>query len=35
MLNEAAVTSLGFKSPQDAIGKLVETKNGRGKEISE
>jgi len=31
ILNEAAVTSLGFKNPQDAIGKLVETKNGRGK----
>ncbi|MDF2431271.1 MAG: putative transport system permease protein [Mucilaginibacter sp.] len=31
MLNEAAVTSLGFKNPEDAIGKLVETKNARGK----
>lgn len=31
MLNEAAVTPLGFKNPQDAIGKLVETKNGRGR----
>lgn len=31
MLNEAAVTSLGFTSPKDALGKLVETKNGRGK----
>jgi putative ABC transport system permease protein len=31
MLNEAAVTSLGFKNPQDAIGKLVETRNGRGR----
>ena len=31
MLNEAAVTSLGFKNPEDAIGKLVETKNGRGR----
>jgi putative ABC transport system permease protein len=31
MLNEAAVVSLGFKSPQDAIGKLVETKNGHGR----
>jgi putative ABC transport system permease protein len=31
MLNEAAVISLGFKNPQDAIGKLVETKNGRGR----
>lgn len=31
MLNEAAVASLGFKNPQDAIGKLVETKNGRGR----
>jgi putative ABC transport system permease protein len=31
MLNEAAVTSLGFKNSQDAIGKLVETKNGRGR----
>ncbi|MDB5139003.1 MAG: yknZ 1 [Mucilaginibacter sp.] len=31
MLNEAALTSLGFKNPDDAIGKLVETKNARGK----
>ena len=31
MLNEASVTSLGFKNPEDAIGKLVETKNGRGR----
>ncbi|ASU36242.1 ABC transporter permease [Mucilaginibacter xinganensis] len=31
MLNEAAVVSLGFKNAQDAIGKLVETKNGRGR----
>jgi putative ABC transport system permease protein len=31
MLNQAAVVSLGFKSPQDAIGKILETKNGRGK----
>ncbi|HEY4194969.1 MAG TPA: ABC transporter permease [Mucilaginibacter sp.] len=31
LLNEAAVISLGFKDPQDAIGKLVETKNGRGR----
>jgi putative ABC transport system permease protein len=31
MLNEAAVPSLGFKNAQDAIGKLVETKNGRGR----
>lgn len=31
MLNEAAVISLGFNSSKDAIGKLVETKNGRGK----
>jgi putative ABC transport system permease protein len=31
MLNEAAVTSLGFKNAQDAVGKLVETKNGRGR----
>jgi len=31
MLNEAAVTSLGFKDPKDAIGKLVETRNGRGR----
>ena len=31
MLNETAVTSLGFKDAQDAIGKLVETKNGRAR----
>ncbi|MDR3695242.1 ABC transporter permease [Mucilaginibacter sp.] len=31
MLNEAAVTSLGFKNAKEAIGKLVETKNGRGR----
>ncbi|MET3978652.1 putative ABC transport system permease protein [Mucilaginibacter sp. UYP25] len=31
MLNEAALLSLGFKSPQDAIGKIVRTKNGRGR----
>lgn len=31
MLNEAALLSLGFKSPQDAIGKIVQTKNGRGR----
>src|SRR6202000_1679835 len=31
LLNEAAVTSLGFKNPEDAIVKLVETKNGRGR----
>ncbi|TWR30263.1 FtsX-like permease family protein [Mucilaginibacter pallidiroseus] len=31
ILNEAAVTSLGFKSPQDAIGKIINTKNGRGR----
>lgn len=31
MLNEAALVSLGFKSPQDAIGKIVQTKNGRGR----
>ena len=31
MLNEAAVTSFGFKNPQDAIGKLIETRNGRGR----
>lgn len=31
LLNEAAVISLGFKNPQDAIGKFVETKNGRGR----
>ncbi len=31
MLNQAAIVSLGFKSPQDAIGKLVETKNSRGR----
>jgi putative ABC transport system permease protein len=31
LLNEAAVISLGFKNPQDAVGKFVETKNGRGR----
>jgi putative ABC transport system permease protein len=31
MLNEAAVLSLGFKSPQDAVGKIIQTKNGRGR----
>jgi putative ABC transport system permease protein len=31
MLNEAAVVSLGFKNAQDAVGKLIETKNGRGR----
>ena len=31
MLNVAAVASLGFKDAKDAIGKLVETRNGRGK----
>jgi putative ABC transport system permease protein len=31
MLNEAAVVSLGFKNAHDAIGKFIETKNGRGR----
>ncbi|QHS55647.1 ABC transporter permease [Mucilaginibacter sp. 14171R-50] len=31
MLNEAAVLSLGYKSPQDAVGKIIQTKNGRGR----
>ncbi|MEO6979735.1 MAG: FtsX-like permease family protein, partial [Mucilaginibacter sp.] len=31
LLNEAAITSLGFKNPKDAIGKFIETKNGRGR----
>ncbi|MBD1394233.1 ABC transporter permease [Mucilaginibacter glaciei] len=31
MLNEAAVVSLGFKNANDAIGKIIQTKNGRGK----
>ncbi len=31
MLNEAALISLGFKNPQDAIGKILQTKNGRGR----
>ena len=31
MLNEAAVVSLGFKNAHDAVGKFVETKNGRGR----
>jgi putative ABC transport system permease protein len=33
MLNDAAVISLGFKNPQDAIGKMVETKNGSGRKF--
>ncbi|HEY4876756.1 MAG TPA: ABC transporter permease [Puia sp.] len=33
MLNESAVISLGFKNPQDAIGKMVETKNGHGRKF--
>ncbi len=33
ILNEAAVVSLGFKNPQDAVGKMVETKNGRGRKF--
>jgi putative ABC transport system permease protein len=31
MLNQAAVVSLGFKDAQDAIGKIIQTKNGRGR----
>ncbi|WP_374949514.1 ABC transporter permease [Mucilaginibacter sp.] len=31
MLNEAAAVSLGFKNAQEAIGKVVQTKNGRGR----
>lgn len=31
MLNEAAVVSLGFKNTQDAVGKIIQTKNGRGR----
>jgi putative ABC transport system permease protein len=31
MLNEAAVVSLGFKDVQDAVGKIIQTKNGRGR----
>jgi putative ABC transport system permease protein len=31
MLNEAAVLPLGFISPQDAIGKTIETKNSHGR----
>jgi putative ABC transport system permease protein len=31
MVNEAALTSLGFKNPTEAIGKIVKTKNGRGR----
>jgi putative ABC transport system permease protein len=31
MLNEAAVVSLGFKDGQDAVGKIIQTKNGRGR----
>ena len=31
LLNEAAVAALGFRSPQDAVGKFIENRNGRGK----
>jgi putative ABC transport system permease protein len=31
MLNEAAVLSLGFESAQDAVGKIIQTKNGHGR----
>jgi putative ABC transport system permease protein len=31
MLNEAAVVSLGFKNAQDAVGKIIQTKNSRGR----
>lgn len=31
MLNEAAVMALGFKNAKDAVGKLIETKNARGR----
>ncbi|TSD64100.1 FtsX-like permease family protein [Inquilinus sp. KBS0705] len=31
VINEAALTSLGFKNPANAIGKIVKTKNGRGR----
>lgn len=33
MLNESAVYALGFKNPQDAIGKYVDNRNGRGRLI--
>jgi putative ABC transport system permease protein len=33
MLNESAVNALGFKNPQDAIGKIVQTKNGSGRKF--
>jgi putative ABC transport system permease protein len=31
MLNEAAVTALGYKNAAEAVGKLVQTKNGHGR----
>lgn len=31
LLNEAAVLSMGYKNPQDAVGKIIQTKNGRGR----
>lgn len=31
MVNEAAAAALGFRSPQDAVGKFIENKNGRGR----
>ncbi|HLX65522.1 MAG TPA: ABC transporter permease [Puia sp.] len=31
MVNEAAAAALGFRSPQDAIGKFLENKNGSGR----
>ncbi|HXB33842.1 MAG TPA: ABC transporter permease [Puia sp.] len=31
LLNEAAAAALGFPSPQEAVGKFIENKNGRGR----
>jgi putative ABC transport system permease protein len=31
LLNEAAAAALGFRSPQDAVGKFIENKNGSGR----
>jgi len=31
LLNEASVAALGFKSPKDAVGGIVETRNGQGR----
>ncbi|HVW95282.1 MAG TPA: ABC transporter permease [Mucilaginibacter sp.] len=31
LLNEASVNSLGFKNAKDAVGKFIQTRNGRGR----